>query len=82
MAVDFDDFEYATPGERLGVANAGAYDLRTGPELMAARIAALEARLRHVEVLLHRCINTMHDEHGRRICTDDYVDAITSANGV
>jgi hypothetical protein len=78
MAVDFDDFEYATPGERLGVANAGAYDLRTGPELMAARIAALEARLRHVEVLLHRCINTMHDEHGRH----DYVDAIQSAVSV
>jgi hypothetical protein len=66
-----------------------AYDLRTGTELAAARmddhqarIAALEARLRHVEVLLHRCINTMHDEHGRRICTDDYGDAVQSAVSV
>ena len=92
MAVDFDDFEYAIPGEGLIVAGEHRrveYDLRTGPELAAmrmddhqARIAALEARLRHVEVLVHRCINTLHDEHGRRICTDDYGDAIESADGM
>ena len=87
MPINVLDPEYAMPGELAR--RAPAYDLRTGPELAAmrmddhqARIAALESRLRHVEVLLHRCINTMHDEHGRRICTDDYGDAIEATDGV
>lgn len=60
--VDFDDFEYAIPGEHLR--KASDYDLRTGPERLhaqvdehARRIAELEQRLRHVEVLLHRVVN-------------------------
>lgn len=85
-------FGTATGAHRRLDADGGesiVYDLRTGPELAAmrmddhqARIAALEARLRHVEVLLHRCINTLHDEHGRRICTDDYGDAVTATDGM
>lgn len=60
------DFGTAT-GEhrRLATSDAGIeYDLRTGPELVAARmddhqqrIAALESQLRHVERLLHLAIN-------------------------
>ena len=69
MAIDFDDFEYAIPGEHLRTVTGEhrrlcCYDLRTGPELAAARmddhqqrIAALETRLRHVERLLHLAIN-------------------------
>ena len=69
MAVDFNDFEYAIPGEHLRTVSAHrrvctGYDLRTGPELAAARmddhqqrIAALESRLRHVERMLHLAIN-------------------------
>lgn len=85
-------FGVATGAHRRIDGDNGApveYDLRTGPELAAmrmddhqARIAALESRLRHVEVLLHRCVNTLHDEHGRRICTDDYGDAIEATDGM
>lgn len=69
MAVDFDDFEYAIPGESLSTLNEHRrvrvdYDLRTGPELAAARmddhqrrIGELEMRLRHVERLLHMVVN-------------------------
>ena len=63
MAIDFDDFEYAIPGEHLRTVSAhrrvcSGYDLRTGPELAAQqRIAALESRLRHVERMLHLAIN-------------------------
>lgn len=64
-----DDYLYfgTATGEhrRLATSDAGVeYDLRTGPELAAARmddhqqrIAALESRLRHVERLLHLAIN-------------------------
>lgn len=57
MAIDFDDFEYAMPGEHLRT----AYDLRTGPERAVTvrlhaqvddhqrRIAELEQRLSRLE---------------------------------
>lgn len=52
MAIDFDDFEYAMPGEHLRT----AYDLRTGPQRLHAqvddhqrRIAELEQRLSRLE---------------------------------
>ena len=54
MPVDFNDFEYAMPGEHLR--SAGDYDVRTGPERLHAqvvdhqrRIADLELRLRRLE---------------------------------
>lgn len=60
--IDFDDFEYAMPGEHLRT--AADYDLRTGPQRLHAqvddhqrRIAMLEQRLRHVEQALHRVLN-------------------------
>lgn len=62
MAVDFNDFEYAIPGEHLRT--AADYDLRTGPERLHAqvddhqrRIAELERRVRHAEHLLHLALN-------------------------
>jgi hypothetical protein len=70
--IDLDDAEYAIPGE---LDRRPVYDLRTGPELAAmrmddhqARIAALEARLRRVEALLHG--------------VDNYGDAIEGADGM
>lgn len=52
IVIDFNDFEYAVPGENLRT----AYDLRTGPERTAAqmedyqrRIAQLEQRIAHLE---------------------------------
>lgn len=52
MAIDFDDFEYAMPGEHL----IAAYDVRTGPERLHAqaddhqrRIAELEQRISRLE---------------------------------
>jgi hypothetical protein len=61
--IDFDDFEYAMPGEHLRT--AADYDLRTGPERLHAqvdkhqlRIAELEQRLARLERLL--VPNTAH----------------------
>ena len=70
VAIDFDDWEYATPADRLR-AVAEQYDLRTGPERAAAqlidhqrRIAELEQRLRHMERLLHGVLNADEAAHG------------------
>jgi hypothetical protein len=70
--INLGDAEYAMPGE---LDRRPLYDLRTGPELAAmrmddhqARIAALEARLRRVEALLHG--------------VDNYGNALEGADGV
>ena len=45
--VDFDDFEYAMPGESLR--QVQQYDIRTLPERQAARIDNHDQRLRAIE---------------------------------
>lgn len=69
MAVDFDDFEYAIPGEHLRTAadyDLRTYDQRTDERLAdhQRRIAELEQRVRHIEVLLHRIINADESANG------------------
>lgn len=49
--VDFDDFEYAIPGDSLR--QVQQYDIRTAPERQAARIDNHDQRLRAIE---HRLI--------------------------
>lgn len=60
MAIDFDDFEYAVPGEHLRTAyDVRTYDQRTDARLddYQRRIAELEQRLRHIERLMHQSLN-------------------------
>ncbi len=47
QAVDFDDFEYAMPGDSLR--QVQQYDIRTAPERQAARIDNHDQRLRAIE---------------------------------
>ncbi len=70
QTVDFDDFEYAMPGESLR--QVQQYDLRTAPERQAARIDNHDQRLRAME---HRLMLI-------EIELRELVDAIKSAGGV
>ena len=69
-SIDFDDFEYAMPGESLR--QVQQYDVRTAPERQAARIDNHDQRLRAIE---HRLI--LIEVELREIC-----DAIKSARGL
>ena len=67
MAIDFNDFEYAMPGEHLRT--AADYDLRTGPERLHAqaddhqrRIAALEQRISRLERMLVPSVGHLYAE--------------------
>ena len=68
--VDFDDFEYAMPGESLR--QVQQYDIRTAPERQAARIDNHGQRLRAME---HRLM--LIEIELREICS-----AIKGADGV
>ena len=67
--VDFDDFEYAMPGESLR--QVQQYDLRTAPERQAARIdnhdqrlRAMEHRLMLMEIELRELVNAIQAAGG------------------
>ncbi len=47
QTVDFDDFEYAMPGDSLR--QVQQYDIRTAPERQAARLDNHDQRLRAIE---------------------------------
>lgn len=66
--IDFDDFEYAMPGEQLHT--AADYDLRTGPQRLHAqvddhqrRIAELEQRLRRLERMAQPTLGHLWSDH-------------------
>ena len=69
-SIDFDDMEYAWPGESLR--QVQQYDMRTAPERQAARLDNHDQRLRAIE---HRLLSI-------EIALRDLGDAIKSADGV
>jgi hypothetical protein len=56
-AINFDDEEYTIPGELLTTATAARRTVEAWPERTDQRLDAIEARLRHVETLLHQRVN-------------------------
>ena len=69
QAVDFDDFEYAMPGDSLR--QVQQYDMRTAPERQAARLEnhdqrlrAMEHRLLLIEVELRELVHAIQTADG------------------
>jgi len=59
--VDLMDAEYAMPGELDRVHYGGGLRVEAWPERAQRQIEALEGRVRHLEVMVHRLLNAPQD---------------------